>query len=146
MKKCKWWSVCCTVTAVFLIVTCAFTPLAMEGVIKFAAKKGSQLTPENEKDWKGIPGTHDIGIYWRQYFYNCTNAEDVIYNNHKPEFKEFGPYTYREYDNYTDLVYEDLENVIDGEELPAVFSKFIQYTEFDSDTTGTIDTPLYLTN
>ena len=27
----------------------------------------------------GIPGDRDIGIYWNQYFYNCTNAMDVIY-------------------------------------------------------------------
>lgn len=71
---------------------------------------------------------------------------DVVYKNAKPEFMEYGPYVYREYDNYTDLVYNDLDNNISGESLPAVYNKFLQYIEFDEDTEGNIDTPMYLTN
>jgi hypothetical protein len=37
---------------------------------------------------------------------------DVIYKNQKPEFMEFGPYVYREYDNYDDLNYTSLDNLI----------------------------------
>ena len=65
----------------------------------------TQLTQENEDNWKGIPGRHDLGIYWHQYFYNCTNALDVIYRGEKPEFQEFGPYTYRESDSYDGVIY-----------------------------------------
>ena len=38
--------------------------------------------------------------------YNCTNFEDVVFTGNAPEFMEFGPYVYREYDNYTDLNYD----------------------------------------
>ena len=30
---------------------------------------------------------------------------DVIYKNAKPKFQEFGPFVYREMENYTDLEY-----------------------------------------
>jgi hypothetical protein len=104
------------------------------------------LTQENEPDWKGIPGNNDIGIYWNMYFYNCTNPLDVTYKNAKPEFMEYGPYIYREFDNYTELVYEDLDNEIGQEALPTVYSTFVQGTNFDKDDVGNIDTPMYLTN
>jgi hypothetical protein len=32
----------------------------------------------------------------------------VVYRNVKPQFMEYGPYVYREGDNYTDLVWGDL--------------------------------------
>ena len=71
---------------------------------------------------------------------------DVVYKNAKPEFMEYGPYVYREYDNYTDIEYGNLDNAISGEQLPAVYNKFIQYVEFDEDKEGNIDEPMYLTN
>jgi hypothetical protein len=36
----------------------------------------------------------------------------VIYTGAKPEFTEFGPYTYRESDTYSNLTYESLDNII----------------------------------
>ena len=59
------------------------------------AKKSSLMTEENESKWTGVAGTNDVGIYWDNYFYNCTNAHDVIYKNSKPIFMEVGPYRYR---------------------------------------------------
>ena len=73
----------------------------------------------------------------------------MIYTNAKPEFREFGPYRYREYDNYTELVYEDLDNSIGKESLPAVFANFSQgvsYVGDGGDSDGLMDTPMYLTN
>jgi hypothetical protein len=93
------------VTGIVLIIMCGFTPKVMETIINSQAKKSAQLTQENEADWKDIPGAHDLGIYWNQYFYNCTNAYDVVYKAAKPAFKEFGPYIYRESDTYSDLQY-----------------------------------------
>jgi len=96
------------VTGILLIIFSCFTPTAMDSILTWQAKKSSQLTKENEDDWKDIPGSNDIGIYWRQYFYNCSNAEDVVYTGAKPEFEEFGPYTYREWDSYTDVSWSNL--------------------------------------
>ena len=103
LQKFKCCFITCLVAAIVLIVTSAFTPYLVDSGVIYIAKQSSQLTAKNEKDWKDIPGHNDIGIYWDQYFYNCTNAHEVIYMQHKPEFKEFGPYKYQEYDNYTNL-------------------------------------------
>ena len=83
------------VFALVFIVTSAFIPMIFNNLMVNNAKKTSQLTAENESRWKGVAGTNDVGIYWDQYFYNCTNAQDVIYKNEKPQFREFGPYRYR---------------------------------------------------
>ena len=107
-------------------------------------QKGTQLTEQNQDRWTNM-ASDDIGIYWNQYFYNCTNMMDVIYTNAKPQFQEFGPYVYRETSDYKDLVYaKDIE--IDGERLHSVNATYKQSVTFDSDPTGTVDTPLYHTN
>lgn len=83
-----------------------------------------------------------MGIYWYQYFYNTTNAMDVVYKGEKPMFKEFGPYTYREFDNYEDLDYSPLDNIVGREELPAVYNNFTQGITFETggDGDGHLDT------
>ena len=59
------------------------------------------------------------------YMYNCTNSLEVTYQNAKPKFMEYGPYTYREFDTYNDVLYEDLQNALSqGEALPAVYNTF----------------------
>ena len=118
----------------------------MNNIIANQAKKSSQLSVENEPDWKDIPGTHDIGIYWNMYFYEVLNPKDVTYRNAKPEFLEHGPYIYREYDYYNDLVYKDLDNEIGQENHNAVFNQFVQGANFTSDGPGNIDDKMYLTN
>jgi len=132
-RKLRHCTICFMVTGVVLLILCGFTPKAMEAILTSQAKKTAQLTPENEQYWKGIPGQFDIGIYWNQYFYNCTNAMAVTYTNAKPEFMEFGPYVYRESDSYDDLVYGTMDNTISQKGLPAVFSNFTTTTAFDSD-------------
>lgn len=104
------------------------------------------MTKENEKDWRNIPGSHDITINWNQYFYNCTNAHDVVYKNAEPEFMEYGPYVYREFDNYDDLDYKRLDNEIGEGSLKAVFNTFTQGTEFSKDGDGYLDSEMYITN
>ena len=86
LKKHKGCTICFVVTGIILIITAAFTPKVMDSLLLYGAKESSQLTAKNEPNWKNIPGANDIGIYWNQYFYNCTNAEDVIYRSKKPEF------------------------------------------------------------
>lgn len=88
-----------------LILIAAFIPSIFEGIIEGAAKSGAALTQENETNWKGIPGAYDIELNWVHYLYQVTNHDDVIYSGASPEYKEFGPYTYREYDEFTELDY-----------------------------------------
>ena len=73
---------------------------------------------------------------------------DVVYTGAKPEFQEFGPYTYRESDTYSNLTYEGLDNIIGQEELPAVYNYFTQSIAptDEADFNNTLDTPMYLTN
>ena len=115
LQKYKGCGICFLVTGIILIISCAFTPKVMNSIILQQAKLSSQLTPVNEVNWDGIPGTNDITIDWNQYFYNCTNHLEVTYKNAKPEFMEFGPYVYREFDNYNDLIYDNLDNEIGQE-------------------------------
>ena len=114
-KRVKKYTCCVTVfvlISMLLIISGSFVPKLFDTLISAGAKKSAQLSQENEADWRNIPGTHDIGIYWNQYFYNCTNAEAVVYTNAQPEYQEFGPYIYREFDNYNDLNYTNLDNMI----------------------------------
>ena len=55
------------------------------------------LNSDNEDLWaKTMGGTGDLDIDRTYYFYNCTNSEDVFYKGAMPEFKEVGPYIYKE--------------------------------------------------
>ena len=147
LRKAKRCGAIFLVTGILLLITCALTPLTVDTIIGNEAKKSAQLSPENEIHWRDIPGNDDSGIYWYTYMYNCTNPLEVVYKNEKPEFMEYGPYTYREYDTYSDVAYEDLQNALSrGETLSAVYNKFAQDTNFTKDEVGNIDTPMYLTN
>ena len=59
---------------------------------------------------------------------------------------EYGPYVYREFDTYDDLVYTDLDNEISGKPIPSVKNKYEQSINFTSDKVGNIDEPMYVTN
>lgn len=96
--------------------------------------------------WKGIPGTYDLGIFWNHYFYNATNAKDVLYRGAKPEFTEFGPYIYRENDDYTNLEYGEMTDATDGITKPSVSMDFVQTTNFEKDSDGFLDTKMWLAN
>lgn len=85
-----------------MVFACAWIPILKSLVIK-GAKDGAALTLENEPDWKDIPGNFDIDINNNHYLFHCTNPDDVIYRGLKPEFEQYGPYIYREYDLYTDI-------------------------------------------
>ena len=113
------------VTGIVLLIACALTPSTFDTIIGNEAKKSAQLSPENEFHWRDIPGNDQSGIYRYMYIYNCTNPLEVTYQNAKPEFMEYGPYTYREFDTYNDVAYDDLQNALSrGEALPAVYNNF----------------------
>lgn len=51
--------------------------------------------------WRGIPGHFDLFIARKNFVYNCTNHDDVIYKGARPQVEEFGPYIYRESDAFS---------------------------------------------
>ena len=59
---------------------------------------------------------------------------------------EFGPYTYREWDNYTDVYWRDLIDNTSGEKLPAVFMNYTQGIDLNDTGDDFIDTKLFVTN
>ena len=79
-------------SAVILIALSIFLLLFLEKLQTEKGKKSAYLTKANEPYW-----TKDAGFNRDFYLYNCTNSQDVIYTNAKPEFQEVGPYKYREY-------------------------------------------------
>ena len=78
--------------------------------------------------------------------YNCTNFDDVVYNGDAPEFMEFGPYVYREYDDYTVSKYDIAQNPATGLNESAVYANYTQNTIFVEDGDGFIDDDMYLVN
>ena len=78
--------------------------------------------------------------------YNCTNIEKVIFNGEKPEFMEFGPYIYTEYDDYNGIYYDETFNPASGTEEMAAFATYSQSTVFKKDGDGHIDEEMYLLN
>ena len=59
---------------------------------------------------------------------------------------EFGPYIYREYDDYDNLTYTQLPDPQTGLMQDAVSLIYNQYTEFTFDSDGYIDTKMYQVN
>jgi len=146
MQKLRCWGCCLVIAGVILIVTACFTPKVMDKVITSQAQKSAQLTEANEPIWDGIPGKYDIEIAWNHYLYNCTNFEDVVFKDAAPEFMEFGPYIYREYDTYDNLTWDSVHNWKKGDDEKAVNASFNQFTKFQSDEVGNIDDKMYFTN
>ena len=56
--------------------------------------------------------------------YNCTNFYDVVFRGVEPEFMEFGPYIYSEYDEYNDIEYDEALNPATGQDEAVVFTTF----------------------
>ena len=137
---------CCTITAFIFgfifICLAAFWVAILNAVTHWGAKDGAALTKPNEQAWKDIPGHYDIDITHDNFFYNCTNADDVIYKGEKPIFEEYGPYIYREHEEFNNVKYDQTLNVtglsdqafsknVDGSTtatgLTADFSMYTQY-------------------
>ena len=69
-----------------------------------------------------------------------------MYGGAKPEFTEFGPYKYREFDNFTNLEYGQMTDAADGTTKNTVSMDFVQSTQFIADEDGQIDTPMWVSN
>ena len=70
----------------------------------------------------------------------------MLYKGAKPEFTEFGPYVYRERDDYSNLTYGEMTDATDGITKPSVSMDFVQSTSFEEDSDGFLDTKMWLTN
>ena len=101
---------CCTCCGlllglVFMGFAISWIPLLKSQVLA-GAKQAATLTVANDATWKDIPGHYGIDIANNHYFFNCINADDVMYKGVKPIFEQHGPYIYKEYDKFTDVVYD----------------------------------------
>ena len=47
-----------------LVISASFTPKLFDTILGNQAAKSAQLTQANEKDWKDIPGSNNISIWW----------------------------------------------------------------------------------
>jgi len=89
-----------------LAAGCAFWVPILNALIRSAIISSAELTKVNESSWKGVPGQYKIELYHDNYFYDCTNTDNVIYKGEKPVFEEFGPYRFQEYDVFDDVEYD----------------------------------------
>lgn len=135
-----------TVGFFFTIAAC-FIPLLMNNYMIHTAELQSTLTEENEKYWKDIPGSNNLSYYLSYYVYNCTNVEDVVFKNAKPNFTELGPIVYKESDTYENVTYNQTytfpETNKTYDALTAVFNQsfsLVNASEID------LDSPIYTTN
>ena len=103
-KKCSTWTM--LVIGITFVGLGCFWPTLLHTMTVSGAKEGAALTKKNEPAWKGIPGQFDILLHNDHYFFHVLNPDDVVYKGMKPQFEEFGPYIYREWDNYTDVKYD----------------------------------------
>lgn len=104
-------SCCCILIGIVVFgIGCAWVSI-LDALRNSGAKQSAALTKDNESSWKGIPGHYDINITHKNYFYSCRNPDEVIYQGKRPIFEEFGPYSYREYQQFSNLQYDQTLNV-----------------------------------
>ena len=101
--------ICILLAVVFTVFSIGWVPFLNSQVTR-GAKRLAALTKENENSWKDIPGSNDITILHHNYLFSCVNMDDVIYRGQTPIFEQYGPYIYRETDDWTNVTYDqDLE-------------------------------------
>jgi hypothetical protein len=92
-----------------IVLAGVWSPVLNKLVIS-QAKDSAALTKAQEDQWSLIPGEYDIDLHNDHHFYHVTNEDDVIYKGAKPEFEQYGPYIYREYDTFSEMRYDqDIE-------------------------------------
>ena len=112
MAKPKSWKCqCCGIATlaigtIVLIMGIAF-PFIIDSLVPGAAKDAATVTEDHSKNWQHVPGPYDLLITRGHYLYNLTNWDDLMFKGEKPVFEEFGPYFYREYDDFEDPEWVD---------------------------------------
>ena len=130
----------------FSILTAAILDV-MNAAIAVGANGSVELSEKNAPDLLAIPGPYDVNIEWWHYLYGVTNLDDVVFKDAKPEYKEYGPFIYKETDTYTDLEWTTLEHPIgSGDNYSAVWCTFNEELSFVKDDTEMMDTTLWQVN
>ncbi|RWS06792.1 scavenger receptor class B member 1-like protein [Dinothrombium tinctorium] len=89
------------------------------------------------KDWKDIP----LPIYNKVYFFNVSNANEIMEHGAKPVLNEIGPFTYRLYLNKTYVVFNDNGTVTYREKKTWMFEPHLSVASQDFRII-TLNTPL----
>lgn len=92
---------CLLILGCVLIVMAVTLPILIESKIQSQAKEQVLMGTGNKELWGIIPGQSHVDMHRDYYLYNLTNPDDFLYNQAQPEFVEIGPYTYNEFQNYT---------------------------------------------
>ena len=84
--------------AVFLVLAIMIKPL-IQDMIDSQAKTATTLKGSNFDAWKNIPGNNNIMVLRDYYLYNCSNIEDMYFNQQLPHCYEQDPVQF--YENAT---------------------------------------------
>jgi len=68
---------------------------------------------KNFEDWKTDYDEDDRGIYFKYWVWNLTNAMAFAKEGAKPIYEEVGPFTYRRYENKTNISFIDGGNAVE---------------------------------
>eukprot|EP00347_Sterkiella_histriomuscorum_P022889 403336776 len=130
---------CCGITSVVIGVILLGVgigwPFIIDSLVVSQSKDQAALGPDNMDQWKGIPGKFDIQLNRNTYLYNVVNRDDVIFNGAVPQVEEYGPFIYREYDDYSTPEVWDQEVPIpgaDGKTAKAIRMLFNQTAKYNT--------------
>jgi hypothetical protein len=87
---------------VFTVFSIGWVPM-LSSLMDSGAKTSAALTQKNEIDWKDVPGDtvrHD------NYLFSCINKDEVIYGGETPVFEQYGPFIYKETEDWTNVKYD----------------------------------------
>ena len=155
----KRWGMCLLIvgTMVTVIALLIFFFLT-EAYLEQWANGLAEISPANEDMWKGVlVGNDDLGfeILRHHYLYNCTNYNDVVYKGAVPQYKEVGPYTYREFNKYEDVEYGvDMEIQEPGNSdgkvvrkaIKANYKQILTSVDKNAPDATSLDSPIYIVN
>ncbi|CDW87257.1 cd36 family protein [Stylonychia lemnae] len=108
-------------------------PFIIDSLVKSQSKDQAALGKDNMDKWKDIPGKYDIQLNRKTYLYNAINREDVIFKGEVPTVEEYGPFIYREYDNYSTPEKWDEKITVPGKDKTknAIRMTFNQYAQYN---------------
>lgn len=96
---------CCGITSVVIGIILLGVgigwPFIIDSLVVSQSKDQAALGSDNMDQWKGIPGKFDIQLNRNTYLFNAVNRDDVLFKGATPEVEEYGPFIYREYDDYS---------------------------------------------
>merc|ERR1712080_537202 len=94
---------------IFGILLGSLTLAFYDDLYMYILKKKLVVTPGSMsyQMWESLP----IPMYTKVYYFNCTNAEEVMASGAKPLLKQVGPYTFREDHKKINISFNDNHTV-----------------------------------